>query len=344
MNPTPRDRVYAQIQHQETDVIPYTLRFEGDVAEQLDVYYGGDGWRSLLDDSIRRLPGPPLEIYETGDRTYTDLYGSVWQVDHRTFHLVEPALKAPSLEGFAFPGLDVIFQPGWEETVLQAIEQQQDRFLVIGFGTGLFERSWGLRGFEETMVDIVANLDFYQELIARLTEHQMSIVERLLELPVDGILFADDWGYQQGVLVGAERWRRLFKPGLARMYERVHEAGKITLTHCCGGIEEILPDLIEIGLDVYQSVQPEPKNNNPYELKKKYGDRMTFWGGLGSQSTIQFGTPDEIRAEVARLCREMGSGGGYILAPAKALQPGTPMENAAAVVEAFLQQARVQFP
>jgi len=181
-------------------------------------------------------------------------------------------------------------------------------------------------------------------LIARLTEHQMGIVERLLELPVDGILFADDWGYQQGVLVGAERWRRLFKPGLARLYGRAHEAGKFTLTHCCGGIEEILPDLIEIGLDVYQSVQPEPKNNNPYELKRKYGDRITFWGGLGSQSTIPFGTPDEIRAEVARLCREMGRGGGYVLAPAKALQPGTPMENAAAVVEAFLQQAGVPFP
>ena len=344
MSLTPRDRVLAQIHHQETDHIPYTLRFDGDVAEHLDAYYGSDAWRGLIDDAIRRLPGPSLEVYQAGSRYCTDLYGSTWQVDHRPFHLVEPALKSPSLEGFAFPDVDVVFEPGWERDVLQAIEQQRGHFLVIDFGAGLFERSWGLRGLENALMDTVAHPDFYEELIERLTDHQMEIVGRLLELPVDGILFADDWGYQQGVLVGAERWRRIFKPRLARLYRRVHEAGKFMLAHCCGSIEEILPDLIEIGLDVYQSVQPEARNNSPYELKRKYGDRITFWGGLGSQSTIPFGTPDEIVAEVDRLCREMGRGGGYILAPAKPLQPGTPVENAAAVVEAFLLQAGVQYP
>ena len=344
MSLTPRDRVLAQIHHQETDHVPYTLRFDGDVAEHLDAYYGSDAWRGLIDDAIRRLPGPSLEVYQAGNRYCTDLYGSTWQVDHRPFHLVEPALKSPSLEGFAFPDVDVVFEPGWERDVLQAIEQQRGHFLVIDFGTGLFERSWRLRGLENALMDTVAHPDFYEELIERLTDHQMEIVGRLLELPVDGILFADDWGYQQGVLVGAERWRRIFKPRLARLYRRVHEAGKFTLAHCCGSIEEILTDLIEIGLDVYQSVQPEARNNSPYELKCKYGDRITFWGGLGSQSTIPFGTPDEIVAEVDRLCREMGRGGGYVLAPAKPLQPGTPVENAAAVVEAFLQQAGVTFP
>ena len=84
--------------------------------------------------------------------------------------------------------------------------------------------------------------------------------------------------------------------------------------------------------------QPEAVGMNPYELKRRYGTQITFWGGLGSQSVIPFGTPDQIRTEVARLCREMGRGGGYILSPAKPLQPGTPTENAAAVVEAFLQE------
>jgi uroporphyrinogen decarboxylase len=97
-----------------------------------------------------------------------------------------------------------------------------------------------------------------------------------------------------------------------------------------------MPDLIEIGLDVIESVQPEAVDMNPYELKRRFGEKITFWGGLGSQSTIQFGSPREIKAEVEKLRREMGIGGGYILAPSKALQPGTPVENAAAVVEAFL--------
>ena len=344
MSLTPRERVSAQIRHQETDYIPYTIRFDADIAERLDSHYGGDAWRSLIDNAIRRLPGPQLEIYQTGGPYYTDLYGSRWQVDRLPFHLVEPVLKTPSLEGFEFPDLETIFQPAWEKEVLQAIDQQKDRFLVIGLGLGLFDRSWALRGFEEALVDSIAHPDFYDELVELITDHQMEIVQRLLELPVDGILFADDWGYQQGVLIGTERWRKIIKPRVARLYQRVRRAGKYVLTHCCGSIEEILPDVIEIGLDVYQSVQPEAKNNNPYELKRKYGDQLTFWGGLGSQSTIPFGTPDEVRREVARLCREMGRGGGYILAPAKALQPGTPMENAAAVVEAFLQQAGVTFP
>ena len=143
--------------------------------------------------------------------------------------------------------------------------------------------------------------------------------------------------------VGAERWRELFKAPWARFYERVHQAGKVMIQHCCGSIAEIIPDLIEIGLDVYQSVQPEAKDNNPYDLKHKFGDKLAFWGGLGSQSTIPFGTPQQIKAEVARLCREMGKGGGYILAGAKGIQPETPVENAAAVLEAFLEQAGVSF-
>ena len=98
-----------------------------------------------------------------------------------------------------------------------------------------------------------------------------------------------------------------------------------------------MPDIIEIGMDVLESVQPEASGMNPpYELQRAWGDRITFWGCLGSQSTIQFGTPDQIHAEVGRLRRHMARGGGYILAPAKGLQPGTPIENAAAVVEAIV--------
>jgi uroporphyrinogen decarboxylase len=214
-------------------------------------------------------------------------------------------------------------------------------FTVLRFDFGLFERTWMLRGFENALMDAALRPDFYAELVGLLAEHQMEIIEHLIQIPADGIMFGDDWGYQRGVILGAERWRRFLKPHLARMYARVHEANKYVLTHCCGSIEEILPDLIEIGLDVYQSVQPEAANSSPYELKAKYGDRMTFWGGLGSQSTIPFGTPETIRAEVARLCREMGRGGGYILSGSKHLQPETPTENAAAVVESFLAQAGV---
>jgi uroporphyrinogen decarboxylase len=346
MTLSPRDLVIAQIEHRETGHIPYTLSWEGDVAERLDAYYGSAAWQDLIDNAIQHVRGPSADLYvdETIRPLATDIYGTTWRTDRRPTHLVEPALKTPSLEGFRFPDIGTLFAPGWQEASLREIEEKQGHFTVTGFSFGLFERTWTLRGFNEALMDAVAEPDFYEELVRQIAEHQLAIVERLLELPVDGIMFSDDWGYQQGVLLGPARWRRILKPWLAKMYDRVHKAGKYALSHCCGSIVDIIPDVIEIGLDVLESVQPEAAGMNPYDLKRRFGDRLAFWGALGSQSTIAFGTPAEIQAEVTRLCREMGRGGGYILAPAKALQPETSTENAAAVVEAFLQQSGVAFP
>ena len=340
---TQKERVIAQINHEETDKVPYHLMFDpgSNMEERLDKYYGSDSWRSAIDNAIYQLPLPSLGInLDLGVESFTDEYGSVWRTDLRPFSLLKPALSEPSLDGYQFPAVDDLFDDGWAESMLGFIEEQKDKFVVAAYGFGLFERSWVLRGFENVLMDVVTNIDFYEELLDRLLEHQMKILERLLILPVDGIWFFDDWGFQQGVLVGADRWRKLFKHRYERLYNRTHEMGKFVLTHCCGGIDKILPDVIEIGLDVYQSVQPEAKNNNPYELKQKYGDKITFWGGLGSQKMIPYGTPAEIKEEVRRLRKEMSKGGGYILGPAKEIQPETPDENIAAVVEAFIEQSK----
>ncbi len=87
-----------------------------------------------------------------------------------------------------------------------------DHFVVIAFGFGVFERSWALRGFTDSIIDSVADTAFYGRLIGAIAEHQMQIVDRLLDLPVDGIMFSDDWGYQNGVLLGPDRWRRFLQP------------------------------------------------------------------------------------------------------------------------------------
>ena len=344
MPPTPRERVIAQIQHRETDPLPYTLSFEGDVAERLDAHYASDRWRFLVDNAIVRLPPPVLTVDPAVQPTYRDPYGALWRTDRRPYHLLEAPLASRPLQDYRFPPVDSFFTPAWREEARRSLERARDHFAVVGFGFGLFERAWTLRGFDQVLVDAAAEPELFGELVAQIAAHQMAIVERLLELPVDGIMFSDDWGYQRGVLLGPERWRRFLKPHLARMYERVHRSGRYALSHCCGSIVDILPDVIEIGLDVLESVQPEAAGMSPYALKRRFGQEITFWGGLGSQSTIPFGTPAEIKAEVRRLCREMGRGGGYILSPAKALQPETPTENAAAVVEAFLQHAGVAFP
>jgi len=332
-----RDLVIGQIEHRETDAVPYTLGFEEGVTEQLVAYFGDDTPLRALDDAIRRVPTPNLVVPNDAPERYTDPYGTLWRLDRRPYHLETPALPGATLEGYTFPDLDALYTDAWREEAVAACAALSDHFTVAGFGFGVFERTWALRGFENALMDAAGDPEFYEELVERVAEHQLGILERLLTLPVDGIMFADDWGYQRGVLLGEARWRRFIKPHLARMYSRAHEAGKYTLSHCCGSVVDVMPDIIEIGLDVLESVQPEARGMNPYELKRQFGAHIAFWGGLGSQSTIPFGTPQEIKAEVACLRREMSRGGGYILAPAKSLQPGTPVQNAAAVVEAFLQ-------
>jgi len=346
-----KERVIAQIEHKETDFIPYNLEFEEDgdktlieqgALKRVNSYYGNDSWRAKLDNHIVYIPMVNFGVdYDLAKTFSTDMYGTQWRVDKRPMHVVKPALEKPSLSGYTFPDLNAFFDEGWYERALKLINEKKDYFLVAGLGFGLFERTWTMRGFENALVDTVAHPNFYQELVQRIFEQQMMILEKVLTLPLDGFLFSDDYGGQDGIMIGAERWRKYFKPYIAKMYARTHQAGKYTLNHMCGSEAEILPDLIDIGLDVYESVQPEAKNNNPYRLKKLYGKDITFWGGLGSQSTIPFGTPSKIRSEIKKLCQEMGKGGGYILSPAKPIQSETQTENTVAIVETFLKQAGI---
>lgn len=347
---TARARIEAQIGHRETDFVPFAkLAFEGDVAERLDAGFGGTGWRRTVDalnhihDITEEAPlqewrePSPGKAGAGGLRT--DLFGSVWRTDTRPPHLVQPALREPGLSGYRVPRAEEFFPPGWNDRALGAIERWNGHFLVAGAGAGFFERAWVVRGFEEALADSAAEPAFYERLLDELAELEAGILLRLLELPVQGILFADDWADQRGILLGRERWQRLVLRRQAVLYETVRRGGKRVLSHCCGNVRDIIPDLVDAGLEVLQSIQPEAMD--PYVLKREFGGSLCLWGGLGSQRMIPFGTPGEIRGEIRRLCAEMGRGGGYILGTAKSLQPETPTENAAAVVEGFFAEAGV---
>lgn len=337
---TLREMVLEQIQHRATRPVPYTISFEEVVvAKRLDQHYGDQSWRDKLlpyivsCGKIDRRKSEPIS-----DTLNRDPYGSIWRTDKRPFHLEEPALKEPSLEGYVFPSVDAFANLQLQETAAQVRQKYPDSFTLIKVGWGLWETYWGMRGFENAMMDCIAEPDFFADVLDHLTELYLDQIAWCADIPADALMFGDDWGDQRGVMVGPERWRRFFKPRYARLYEAAHAQGKLVISHCCGSVVDIMPDIIEIGMDVLESVQPEAAGMNPYELKKQWGDKITFWGCLGSQSTIPFGTPAEIQAEVRRLCREMGQGGGYLLAPAKPLQPETSTENAIAVIEALTHQ------
>jgi len=333
----PRDIVLEQIHHRETGPVPYTLDFEEDVGLRLDEHFAGKAWRERLVRYMAHCGTVASRASETIDDTHArDAFGTVWRTDLVTAAVVEPTLKAPTFEGYAFPSVDTFLDPATKADTAKRVAESSDSFTMVSPVLCLWE-GWYLRGFENALMDSVAEEDFFEEVLERLTELCLALVKECADIPADAIILADDWGDQRGVMIGAERWRRFYKPRYARIFEAVHDQDKVAIMHSCGSVADIMADIIEIGLDVLESVQPEAAGMNPYELKRAWGAEITFWGCLGSQSTIPFATPAEIREEIRHLRAEMGKGGGYILAPAKPLQPETPTENAVAVVEAFLE-------
>jgi len=335
---TRREYVLAAINHEQTDRIPYTLGFEGGTDVELDKYYGSTGWRNKIQSYLIGVGGVDTTCEKQIDESHRrDAFGTIWRTDRLPWHLETPGLTKPSLEGFDWPTIDR-FPRYVAENIGELTGPNAERFSLMNIGWGLFEQTWRIRGFENAMMDCVTQTDFYEELLDRLTDLRIEMVEKCKDVPSDAIMFGDDRGEQRGVIIGPELWRKYLKPRWAKVFDAVHAQGKYAITHSCGSVADIMPDIIEIGLDVLESVQPEPYGMNPFELKKKFGDKIAFWGCLGSQSDIPFSTPQEIHKKVDRLCMEMGKGGGYILAPAKSIQPGTPPENSAAVVESFIKQ------
>lgn len=332
----PRDIVLEQISHHETKAVPYTLGFEQDVGTRLDTHLGGPTWRSKLVPYIAQcgsIATHPRE--QLDDSHYRDAFGTIWRTDQLPSAVVEPGLKAPTFQGYSFPSVDEFMNPTAKANVQKRVAESTDSFTIVSPGICLWQ-GWYLRGFETTLMDSAAEEEFFAELLDRLTDLCLALIKACEDIPADALMMGDDWGDQRGILVGPERWRRLYKPRYARIFEAIHAQGKVAIMHCCGSAADIMGDIVEIGLDVLESVQPEAAGMHPYTLKQKWGDKLTFWGGLGSQSTIPFGTPTELRQEIRRLRSEMSQGGGYILAPAKPLRTETPTENAVAIVEEFL--------
>ena len=330
--------VISAIRHQETQFCPYTFNWapDSDIAERLDVHYGSSKWRTSFRSYIVRCGDVDdgRHVYEEGPPVRTDHFGSVWRTDLKPIHLEVPVLKKPSLHGYTFPDIDLLVPKNWEQNAHKSISENNDCFTVICPGSGIFERSWALRGFAELLTDCAAEPEFFADLIAAMAEFYDRLLDRLLEFPVDGIYFGDDWGDQRAVMIGPQRWRKVLKPHYARLYAKVKKAGKFVLSHCCGSIADIIPDVIEIGLDVLESVQSEAHNMNPYELKDRFADQLTFWGGgVNTQKTLPFGTPQEVRDEVACQIETFAPGGGFVFCSVHNIQAKTPVENLIAMFE-----------
>ena len=335
-----RDIMLDQIRHVETNPVPYNFWYEEGIGASLDAYYGSASWR----DSIVAFHSTPLVVDTLQEKRLDpirvkDGFGGIWRVDRKPWHLETPPMGSRSFADYSFPAAG-----GFVDPVVERISDAKDKiaaapdsFHVIGMGWGLFEQTWRIRGFENALMDSVEDPRFYHGLMERLTDLYLAMIRACADVPADAFFFGDDWGEQRGVILGPDRWRELIKPYWKIIYEEVHRQGKFVISHCCGSVADIMPDLIEIGLDVLESVQPEARGMEPYALKREWGEHMVFWGCLGNQSLIPFGTPETLRREIRNLRKKMGEGGGFILAPAKPIQAETPIENVVAILEAFLE-------
>ena len=148
--------------------------------------------------------------------------------------------------------------------------------------------------------------------------------------------FGDDWGQQRGLIMGPVLWREFIKPRIAALYGLVKAKGKRVFIHSCGKVAELLPDLIEIGVDVFNPFQPEVMDVE--EMKRLHGGEITFFGGISTQKTLPYGTPAQVREEVRRLIDRVGKNGGYIAAPAHDVPKDAKPENVAAMIEVLKGQ------
>ncbi len=351
----PRERVEMALNHEEPDRCPLQVSFTPEFASQLkrelgltdddlhNPHGGGNTYRLerlLGEDLLLTSVGWANSYYSESADTYTDEWGVTWKnVPYET-----PFGRGAYTEMIGYPLAedDRITSycppdPTRPELYTEAeslIEQYKAEYWIVGVTvTTIFETAWALRGYERILMDLALNPDIVEALFEIPYRYHRTAAERLVQMGVDMIWLGDDVGTQDRMLFSPETWRRFLKPKMAELItslKTLNPALKIAY-HSDGEISPIIRDLIEIGIDVLNPIQPA--SMSPAELKKKYGDRLCFWGTIDEQQTLPFGSPSDVRNEVLDRLRTVGKKGGLILGPTHHVQLDTPMENFRAMVD-----------
>ena len=358
-----RGRVLAALSHETPDRCPWQSTFTPEFAERLraDLHLGApagahnphgggnpyDLETALDQDVLITSVGWANSYYGKGSE-YVDEWGVGWVsmpyttpfgVGHYTEPRVHPLADADEVARYRPP------DPGRPELYAESewlIAEHGARYWIVGSTvTTIFETAWALRGLEQLLTDFIEDPDLAETILDIPYRYHLAAAETLVKMGVDMIWLGDDVGHQQGMLISPRHWRRFFKPRMAHIIERLKaiNPGVKVAYHTDGCVYAIIPELIEIGLDVLNPIQPAAMD--PFRLKREYGKELCFWGSMDEQYTLPFGTPDQVRQEVLSRIATLGAGGGLILAPTHHLQLDTPLENFWAMVEAVTGRARL---
>ena len=342
-----REIVIETLRHKRCDAIPHNIDFTTAMREKMRAHLGlanadavGDAvGNDCAQLNVGSVTGPSEGLIEEitpeqiGPDTYRDDWGVIWRREpgDDIGVVVEAPLKEPSLAGFELP------TPAPRAKHLEALcARNPEHFRLVSMSSPIFQRAWFLRGFENFLMDLAAEEDFVFALIDMVMEYTTRVVTEAISYDIDGFFFFDDWGQQEGLLISPDMWRKFIKPGMTKLFQMVKDRGLFLFFHSCGDVSALIPELIDMGLDALNPFQPEVLD--VYAIKREYGDRLSFYGGIGTQELLPHGTADEVRADVREKIRLLGEGGGYLLAPAHAVQADVPVENVMAMVEELKRQ------
>jgi uroporphyrinogen decarboxylase len=304
--------------------------------------------RALDQDMLLTSVGWANSYYQDADE-YVDEWGIGWRSvvyttpygDGRYTEFSQHPLAADgAIDSYDPPDPD---RPELYEEASWVLSNYQDEYWIVGVTVcTIFETAWALRGYEQFLTDIALDPDLAEKILDIPYQYHLAAATKLAEMGVDMIWTGDDVGAQNSMLISPKMWRRYLKPRMANFIaslKAINSEIKVAY-HSDGSIYPIIPDLIEIGLDVLNPIQPA--SMDPARLKREYGDRLCFWGTIDEQHTLPFGSPEDVRAEVQTRLQTIGQGGGLILGPTHHVQLDTPMENFWAMANTIAQTPYTQ--
>ena len=346
----PFERVANAISHSRSDRLPIdyyaTPEFHGKLKKHLGIDDDELLLRKLGVDIRRVSPqwvGPDDMMGAAGvTAAGKDFLGVVWKAvqnefatyNEIAFHPLAKATTVKEIEDYPWPEVD------WFDFshIKGDIERfnKDHRYAIMYFAGGAFESPWYMRGMERFLMDLVECPEIAEAICRHVKDFYKKRAMRAIEQSdgkIDIIASGGDIGTQRGMMLSPDLWREHIKPYSSDLIRTFKDMGFATFYHSCGGIVEVIEDLIEMGLDILDPIQPKATGMDPENLKSLFGGRLVFHGGIDEQELLPHASPEEVRREVERVIDILGDDGGYIVCPAHAVQPDTPVENVVALYE-----------
>lgn len=244
---------------------------------------------------------------------------------------------AQQVEDFPFP--DPLADGRFDDAEKYIQMYAKDYFIVGDMELTMYDMMQQLVGTEKLLLDMAMGAEYVEPLMDKTKEFAVAVGKRLIEMGVDGIWAGDDFGAQNGMIISPKMWRNFFKERYRQVYSelKANNPDIIIMQHCDGAVAPILDDWIEVGLEVFNPVQPNVPGHEPHDLKSKFGDRMSFWGAIDQQQLLPHGSKKDIEADIAKKIEVLGEGGGYMCAPAHIIQSDTSMENVEIFINAVMK-------